>query len=210
MSGYIGVDFDGTLATHAPGSGLTPLGEPIPRMVERVKAWLAEGREVRIITARVAPHYIDADEQAELVRAWCREHLGQELVVQSHKCGSMYELWDDRAIGVIRNEGIRADEYNLAVHRLAAQCELKAYDREHGVESDASASLEVEQLREHPRWPAKLNLHCICVNPMAGELDDEFYVTPREARVLAAQLLRAADEADAAIAAEPGAELRQR
>jgi len=53
MSGWIGVDFDCTLAEYHGWNG-GELGPPIPAMVERVKAWLAEGREVRIFTARVA------------------------------------------------------------------------------------------------------------------------------------------------------------
>lgn len=110
MSGYIGVDFDGTLVVHTPKSGIDTIGKPIDAMVDRVKAWLAEGQQVRIITARVADRYDDRVGQHQLIQAWCLEHLGHTLVVQSHKCGSMYQLWDDRAIGVVPNTGLRADE----------------------------------------------------------------------------------------------------
>ena len=51
--GWIGVDLDGTLATH-DGKRSQRIGAPIPAMVERVKMWLREGREVRIVTARAA------------------------------------------------------------------------------------------------------------------------------------------------------------
>lgn len=47
---WIAVDFDGTLA-H--GHDIYKPGAPIALMVDRVKTWLAAGREVRIFTARV-------------------------------------------------------------------------------------------------------------------------------------------------------------
>ena len=51
--GWIGVDLDGTLAEYLGWQGMGHIGEPIAPMVERVKAWLAEGKDVRIFTARV-------------------------------------------------------------------------------------------------------------------------------------------------------------
>lgn len=53
MSGWIGVDLDGTLAMYDGFKGPEHIGDPVPKMLERVKKWLAEGREVRIFTARV-------------------------------------------------------------------------------------------------------------------------------------------------------------
>ena len=53
--GWIGVDLDGTLAEYNGWQGPANIGAPIPAMVERVKAWLEEGRDVRIFTARVGP-----------------------------------------------------------------------------------------------------------------------------------------------------------
>ena len=46
--GWIGVDLDGTLSTH-DGWGDGSIGEPVPAMVQRVREWLAEGREVRML-----------------------------------------------------------------------------------------------------------------------------------------------------------------
>jgi hypothetical protein len=51
--GWIGVDLDGTLAHYDGWKGADHIGEPIPAMVERVKRWLAEGKTVKIFTARV-------------------------------------------------------------------------------------------------------------------------------------------------------------
>ena len=52
MRGWIGVDLDGTLAEYHGWNG--SIGKPIAPMVDRVKRWLAEGVEVRIMTARVS------------------------------------------------------------------------------------------------------------------------------------------------------------
>ncbi len=54
-SGWIGVDFDGTLAQYGGWVNAEHCGEPIPAMVERVIAWRAKGMEVRIFTARIWP-----------------------------------------------------------------------------------------------------------------------------------------------------------
>jgi hypothetical protein len=117
VSGWIAVDFDGTLAVYHSGQGVASCGAPIPKMVERVKAWLAEGKEVRILTARVfvpsvsyrgrspQDYFDDAAHQREMIQDWCRAHLGQKLDVQCEKDYDMIELWDDRAIAVEKNTG---------------------------------------------------------------------------------------------------------
>lgn len=112
--GWIGVDFDGTLAKY-DGWQDGKLGAPVPAMVERVKKWIAEGREVRIVTARVgntglpAPGGIDdhtfAMQQARLIGEWCQEHIGMPLIVTASKDFGMVELWDDRAVQVRMNTG---------------------------------------------------------------------------------------------------------
>ena len=101
-SGWIGVDFDGTLSEY---HGYVPgrrYGPPIPEMLARVKAWLDGGVTVKIVTARAA----DPDE-AEAVRLWCVEHVGLSLEVTDRKDYAMIELWDDRAVRVIPNTGRR-------------------------------------------------------------------------------------------------------
>lgn len=101
---WIGVDLDGTLA-HYEGWNGGAIGEPIPLMVERVKAWLAEGKEVRIVTARVNPFPDESSHQRSLIHAWCEKHIGARLKVTCMKDPQMVELWDDRAIQVITNTG---------------------------------------------------------------------------------------------------------
>lgn len=127
-SGWIGVDLDGTLAQHS--GDISRIGEPIEPMCDRVRKWLKEGADVRIVTARVSglfmrPEYVGpshpkssvriakkrvcsmqerqyrfAAEQERLVQAWCEHHLGKRLPVTALKDFEMIELWDDRAIAV--------------------------------------------------------------------------------------------------------------
>ena len=74
-------------------------------MVSRVKMWLAEGREVKIFTARVAR--VDQAEECErAIRAWCLQHIGQELEVTCCKDLGMAVLYDDRCVQVIANTGL--------------------------------------------------------------------------------------------------------
>lgn len=102
MSGWIGVDLDGTLAKYDGWKGPGFIGEPVPAMVERVKRWLAEGKEVRIFTARV---YMDNGSQKAFIQDWCEQHIGQRLEVTNVKDYGMIEIWDDRAVQVEFNTG---------------------------------------------------------------------------------------------------------
>lgn len=98
---WIGVDLDGTLAHYDGWVSVYHIGEPIPAMLERVKQWLAEGKEVRIFTARA---YQDL-RALKPIYEWCEKHIGQRLRVTCEKDLKMYELWDDRAVCVERNTG---------------------------------------------------------------------------------------------------------
>lgn len=116
-SGWIGVDFDGTLAHYDKWVGWNVFGKPIPAMVRRVRQWLDEGREVRILTARVGVEpddvcrchvtgesYTNA-QMASAVQDWTEKHLGERLTITCVKDAAMIELWDDRAVQVVANTG---------------------------------------------------------------------------------------------------------
>lgn len=117
-NGWIGVDLDGTLAFYDHWRGPQHIGEPIPAMLDRVKNWLAEGRDVRIFTARVDGGTValsmgskdgEACRNVSVVEghihAWCEKHLGKVLPVTCRKDFGMIELWDDRCVQVIPNTG---------------------------------------------------------------------------------------------------------
>lgn len=100
------MDLDGTLAEYDRWVGANHIGKPVPKMLERVKAWRAAGKQVRIFTARVA---VPAPGVLRYIEDWCLEHIGEALPVTCAKDYGMIELWDDRAVQVIPNTGERAD-----------------------------------------------------------------------------------------------------
>jgi hypothetical protein len=108
--GWIGVDLDGTLAVYDEWRGPTHIGEPVPEMLARVIRWISEGREVRILTARVSSFDADAVAAMRAIRDWTEFHTGRRLAVTCVKDFDMVELWDDRAVQVEANTGRRIGE----------------------------------------------------------------------------------------------------
>lgn len=112
-AGWIGVDFDGTLAHYDRWRGLSHVGEPIKPMCDRVRAWLAEGKEVKIFTARISttdiPHEIVAHQVRKIktpIQNFCVREFAQTLEITNVKDFDMIELWDDRAVQVEKNTGL--------------------------------------------------------------------------------------------------------
>lgn len=120
--GWIGVDLDGTLAHYDGFKGPEHIGEPVPAMLERVKQWIEEGREVRIFTARVGAslkqngdgtfddHHF-ANQARYHIEQWCIRHVGVKLEVTATKDFGMIELWDDRCVQVQPNAGVPVHEF---------------------------------------------------------------------------------------------------
>jgi hypothetical protein len=109
---WVGFDLDGTLAQYYTWGDGT-IGAPIPSMVDRLKAYRAQGIEVRIVTARVSglmasgePDLQEAaDREKRRVEDWCRQHLGEVLPVTATKDFRMAKLYDDRCVQVETNTG---------------------------------------------------------------------------------------------------------
>ena len=109
---WMGVDFDGCLATDYKGrtempDGYYVLGAPVPPMIERVKLWLSKGIDVRIFTSRVAPSDDgrDVEKVRSLIQDWCELYVGERLKVTCIKEHGLIQLWDDRAVSVQFNTG---------------------------------------------------------------------------------------------------------
>ena len=127
---WIGVDLDGTLA-DSPDGDFHPakIGEPIPAMMERVKGWLAEGKKVKIFTARACePRWIPR------IQAWLKMHGLPELEVTNIKDPGMRELWDDRARAVQKDTGrdltkaaSETTDHPVTAARIVTQYELLGY-----------------------------------------------------------------------------------
>jgi len=130
---WIGVDLDGTLA-HYPTTckdtwayKWNEIGPPIPAMVNRIREWLVDGKEVRIMTARVFPYihgnpsfshaygyrqqcllskeYFTIAQMLEVIGKYTEKHVGKCLPATCAKDWRMSEQWDDRAIQVRLNTG---------------------------------------------------------------------------------------------------------
>lgn len=136
MGGWIGVDLDGTLAKDL--QDVMTIGPPVPRMIDRVIAWIAAGEDVRIFTARVGPataeecalafgRSCDPDDwiryQTALIQHWCLTHLGISLPVTCQKDFQMGEFWDDRCKQVIPNLGESIEENYRGSVQLLEQTE---------------------------------------------------------------------------------------
>lgn len=208
-------DLDGTLA-ESDGSTDT-IGEPLKPMVDFVRAKLAEGKRVKIFTARVwAPPWpvgglgsVDSKlasairdqhervtEQREMIETWCAEVLGQVLPITCEKNLDMIESWDDRARQVVANVGVFHRDLQVALEDLHNTEAIRLFDERHGIEGDAGAAFEPERLSGIPLE----SQCCVGVSHIAGA-PPVFHVTPREGRCLAASVLRECAAADARIAA---------
>ena len=108
MNEWIGVDLDGTLARTDVDGWLEHIGPPVERMIVRVRNWIAQGKDVKIMTARVSSKNnpgFEAQKQKQKIEQWCVEHIGTLLPITSEKDHMMIELWDDRAVAVEPNTG---------------------------------------------------------------------------------------------------------
>lgn len=98
---WIGVDLDGTLAYYEKGYAQKKMiGDPIPEMFERVKKWIADGKTVKIFTARVYKK-----EDVKVIKDWLKKVGLPDLEVTNIKDPGMYVLYDDRAVQVQQNTG---------------------------------------------------------------------------------------------------------
>jgi hypothetical protein len=103
-NGWIGVDLDGTLAHYDTWKGVDHIGAPIQPMVDRVQAWLDDGRKVKIFTARVCRDH-ERDIVIGHIHAWCAKHGLPQLEVTNVKDFNMAVLYDDRCVQVEFNTG---------------------------------------------------------------------------------------------------------
>jgi len=104
MNGWVGIDLDGTLAHYDGWKGPDHIGEPIAPMLDFVKRLVADGKKVKIFTARA---FIPS--QVAPVEAWLARHGLEGLEVTNIKDFGMVVLYDDRCVQVRSNAGVRID-----------------------------------------------------------------------------------------------------
>lgn len=98
--GWIGCDLDACLAEYHGWDG-GKIGKPIPKMLERVKKWIEEGQEVRIMTARAS----GSQEDIKAIEDWLEENGIGGLEITNEKDYEMLLLYDDRCVQVEKNTG---------------------------------------------------------------------------------------------------------
>ncbi|MFC5457254.1 hypothetical protein [Prosthecobacter fluviatilis] len=99
--GWIGVDLDGTLARTTSGMHPHCIGPAVPAMLKRVRYWIKTGRKVKIFTARAGDPVSE-----RFIHEWCAYYQLPRLEITNRKDHQMIALWDDRAVGVVRNAGV--------------------------------------------------------------------------------------------------------
>ena len=103
----IATDFDGTLALEEQeDSGFPPA---VPEMLERVRHWVDEGKEVWVLTARLTRPDIDREYEIGVIQDWLEQHGLPRLEVTDRKMWFFKEYWDDRAVQVVTNTGHPVD-----------------------------------------------------------------------------------------------------
>jgi hypothetical protein len=113
---WVGVDFDGTLATwDCPWiEDPSATGDPIPEMVDRVKQWLRDGIDVRIFTARCDRYHptgmLTEAQVKQPIEAWCLRVFGRVLPITNQKDYWCRAIYDDRAYHVVRDTGELKEE----------------------------------------------------------------------------------------------------
>jgi hypothetical protein len=113
------VDFDGTIGNSDAFANLDyypeKVGPPIDLMVQRVKAWLKEGIEVIIFTARVHPvHGEESIAKAEqAIKDFCVKVFGRELEITCLKDPRFDEIWDDKAVRVEQDTGLISNQNDI-------------------------------------------------------------------------------------------------
>ena len=139
-TGWYGFDLDGTLAVYDKWRGIDHIGAPVKPMVDLMKKLHADGKVVKIVTARVAPRpnlevkpnpyggtvpeyakafVAGADTSlynqspwvaSNFITDWCLKNLGFLPPITHEKDNLMLMLFDDRVKQVIPNKGLLVED----------------------------------------------------------------------------------------------------
>ena len=123
---WYGFDIDGTIADNSAHTfGMGKIGKPVKPMCDLMKKLHAQGRCVKIFTARLSDVGSDPSSQQavkEHIWKWCDENLGFRPEITDRKDYMMECLYDDRAKQVVRNTGeCLEDLYKKLVEEVKAE-----------------------------------------------------------------------------------------
>ena len=107
---WIGCDLDGTLAKCDGWKGWQYIGEPVEKMVLKLKSYMDRGLTVKIWTARcskvsLARSNITFDQMSKVIQDWTEKVFGQRLEVVTEKDCDMLFCFDDSIMQVEPNTG---------------------------------------------------------------------------------------------------------
>jgi hypothetical protein len=171
--GWIGFDFDGTLAEWGEGTSnpgdVCRIGKPILPMVLRLRQHVTQGDEVKIFTARVGPAtdqecWVNSRQrcptlwdwqewQTQMIHDWMVEHVGYTLPITATKDFHMYLLYDDRCKQVVSNTGAVVEERYDHVVTLVERLREQLIDLG-GLIADPTSGQAKHRTRTHPDFEA--------------------------------------------------------
>jgi hypothetical protein len=93
------IDFDRTISIRNSGDNIFKFGEPIQKMFDLLLKIQNKGYRIKILTAR-------PESQWDKIKTWLTKHGINAVEVSNIKNSRLALLVDDKAIGVIENEGV--------------------------------------------------------------------------------------------------------
>ena len=107
---WIGCDLDGTLAKYDGWKGWQHIGEPVEKMVLKLKSYMERGLTVKIWTARcskvsLARSNITFEQMSKVIQDWTEKVFGKRLEVVTEKDCDMLFTFDDSVMQVEPNTG---------------------------------------------------------------------------------------------------------
>lgn len=106
----IAVDLDGTLAKKESPFSVYSVGEPVPEMLAKVRQARADGHRVILFTARASSNDPGVH---RAVREWLLKHDLGDVKITCQKTPDISEIWDDRARGVVPDQGEFTDDKSV-------------------------------------------------------------------------------------------------
>lgn len=101
----VACDLDGTLAEYDGWKGIHHIGKVIESVKVAIQNVQKQGGEVWLFTARVSDP-ADCVEANEYIEKWLIENGISVVGITSNKFKFFSEFWDDRALQVIKNQGV--------------------------------------------------------------------------------------------------------